>query len=792
MMSNTIRQSNIFGNYDWKIAYDSFLEADYASYDYDTIYQSMVDYIRLNYAEDFNDYIQHSELLAHVNLLAYLGQSYAFKNDVNVIENFMDDAKRRQSIINIASSLTYRPSRNITANGYLKIMSIETTDDIVDSSGMSLQNRLISWNQKGEPTWYDSFIKILESAFKYQNKFGKPYQKNNQGNFRNEVYELNQDVSEKYVYQFTHSIDGQELSYELVPSMFDDGVMTERTPSTDDPFTIIFKNNGNGNDSSDSGFFIQFKQGELQKRDMFYTTPKIDRSELLDATNINNTDVWVQQIDENGKLLEYWYDIPEKSGQNVIYNEIDLTQRNIYFSKSLANDRVAILYGDGNFSRSPTNHMRVWFRVSANKQYTIRINDISNKRVRIPYKNREGKPQTLTVYLSNMETVDNAKISETITEIKENVIANHYQQNRMVTIEDYNVFPFQNNPLRKLRTTNRNNAGKGRFPFLDTRDPTGMHSNLFVNAVDGYIFSEYYESYRKYVTDNVVFNVNTLPLQVIEPLLQHEYSKTYYVNEVFHTEYIQHPSKYTLDDRFPRLYWKNRCIGDSNRLGNIVYQQINDLNELVWVNLNVNDEVIIREQSKLLFLYEKKEYWTTLIEIDGEIVISDYVPTNAYLYMVIPSFDTKLSDGIKEQILSLINREESFGLRYNTEYGNWNLISQNNIVNVDDTYSNNTPTSTISPDQRWLIKCIFTRDIGENYYVITSRGMRLVFGSEKQVRFFFKNTDYVDDIVTGLPSLDFVNIVQDNEDYGMAEYKPIHDEYVTTTTQDIEYLDDMD
>ena len=63
-------------------------------------------------------------------------------------------------------------------------------------------------------------------------------------------------------------------------------------------------NNGNGNDSSDSGFFIQFKQGELQKRDMFYTTPKIDRSELLDATNINNTDVWVQQIDENGKLLE--------------------------------------------------------------------------------------------------------------------------------------------------------------------------------------------------------------------------------------------------------------------------------------------------------------------------------------------------------------------------------------------------------------------------------------------------------------------------------------------------------
>ena len=50
----------------------------------------------------------------------------------------------------------------------------------------------------------------------------------------------------------------------------------------------------------------------------------------------------------------------------------------------------------------------------------------------------------------------------------------------------------------------------------------------------------------------------------------------------------------------------------------------------------------------------------------------------------------------------------------------------------------------------------------------------------------------MDDIVTGLPSLDFVNIVQDNEDYGMAEYKPIHDEYVTTTTQDIEYLDDMD
>lgn len=787
-MSNTIRQSNIFGNYDWKIAYESFLEADYASYDRDTIYESMVDYIRKNYSEDFNDFIQHSELLAHVNMLAYLGQGYALKNDINSIENFMDDAKRRQSIINIASTLTYRPKRNVAASGMLKISSIQTTDDILDSRGNSLQNRRITWNQKGEPTWYDSFIKIIESSFKKENRFGRAYQRNNTQNTRLEIYELNQSPSESFVYPFEYTVNGTTLPFELVPSVLNVAEVIERTPSTNDPFTIIFQNNGEGNDSPTSGFFIQCKQGKLQNRDFFYTTPKIDRNELIDVTNVNNDDVWVQEVDENGVLIEYWHDIPTQSNQNIIFNEIDLNERNIYFTKSLSDDRIQILYGDGNFSRSPTNHMRVWVRQSANMTFNIRKHDMRSIPITIPYINREGKQQVLTVFLSNEDVIDNAETSESIEEIKENVIASHYQQNRMVTIEDYNVFPFQTNPLRKLRTVNRDNAGKGRFPFLDTRDPTGMHSNLFVNAVDGYIFGEYYELYRKFITDNIVINENSITQEYIEPLMQTEYFKTFYNNTVFQENYLENATVYNLADDFPRLYWKNRYITDDNRMGNIQYEMGDE-----WNNFEHTQYPIIREKSKLLFLHDKKEFWTTVISIsDDYITTSDYVPSNAYLYMVIPSLNTQLGDSIKAQMQLLINRQESFGLRYDDIHGEWILIEQNNIVNTTEQYDIETPVSNISPDNRWLIKCVFRRDINQNFYEIVSRGTRIIFGSDRQVRFYFKNTDYVDDIITGLPALDNIRIIQDDETYGVSEFKPVHDEYVSTQIKTIEFLDDME
>ena len=73
------RQNNLFAAEDWKKVYDTFRDADFQSYDYETIRKSMVDYLRNYYPEDFNDFIESSEYVALIDLIAYLGQSLSFR-----------------------------------------------------------------------------------------------------------------------------------------------------------------------------------------------------------------------------------------------------------------------------------------------------------------------------------------------------------------------------------------------------------------------------------------------------------------------------------------------------------------------------------------------------------------------------------------------------------------------------------------------------------------------------------------------------------------------------------------
>jgi len=80
------RLQNIAEN--WERAYDSFQQVNFKAWDYDSIKQSMLDYMKLYYPEDFNDYIESSDLVAIIELFAYLGELLAYRIDLNTHENF--------------------------------------------------------------------------------------------------------------------------------------------------------------------------------------------------------------------------------------------------------------------------------------------------------------------------------------------------------------------------------------------------------------------------------------------------------------------------------------------------------------------------------------------------------------------------------------------------------------------------------------------------------------------------------------------------------------------------------
>ena len=134
-MSTTDRQNRLLLAEDWKRVYQSFRNADFQSFDFDNLRRTMISYLRENYPEDFNDYVESSEYLALIDLIAFLGQNISFRIDLNARENFLELAERRESVLRLARLLSYNPKRNQAANGLLKFETVSTTEEFDGSPG---------------------------------------------------------------------------------------------------------------------------------------------------------------------------------------------------------------------------------------------------------------------------------------------------------------------------------------------------------------------------------------------------------------------------------------------------------------------------------------------------------------------------------------------------------------------------------------------------------------------------------------------------------------------------------
>ena len=110
-MPITTRQTGSLAAENWTKVYQTFKDADFTSYDFESLRKTMIDYIKVNYAEEFNDFTESSEFIALIDLIAFLGQSLAFRTDLNARENFIDTAERRDSILKLAkliSNISFR------------------------------------------------------------------------------------------------------------------------------------------------------------------------------------------------------------------------------------------------------------------------------------------------------------------------------------------------------------------------------------------------------------------------------------------------------------------------------------------------------------------------------------------------------------------------------------------------------------------------------------------------------------------------------------------------------------
>lgn len=173
-MATSSRQSALFGVNDWKTIYQTFRQADFQSYDYETLRKSFIDYLRLYYPETFNDYTESSEFIALLDVMAFMGQAVSFRNDLNTRENFIDTAERRDSVIKLANLINYNPKRNTAGQGYIKVTGVQTSENIFDVNGINLSNVPVLWNDPANPNWQEQFNTVINASLINSQRVGRP------------------------------------------------------------------------------------------------------------------------------------------------------------------------------------------------------------------------------------------------------------------------------------------------------------------------------------------------------------------------------------------------------------------------------------------------------------------------------------------------------------------------------------------------------------------------------------------------------------------------------------------
>ena len=533
-MSESIRQSNLFSGEDYKKVFKSYQFIDYTAYDFDTLKQAMINYIQTYYPEDFNDYIESSEFIAIIELLAYFGTSLAFRTDLNSRENFIDTAERRESIIRLAQMVNYVPRRNIPASGLFKIAAVQTNQPLTDANGVNINDLSIFWNDPNNPDWFDQFVEICNAAFSTINPFGRPTKSGNIGSIPTDLYQLNSVLMQNVTYATTINVNGQQFPIDVCnPDFITNQTIFERDPDPANAFNFIYRNDSLGVASANTGFFLYFKQGNLINIDTNFEFPVPNRLFPVEIQNINQDDVYVQETDQTGNVISKWLKVPALAGENIIYNSIQYAQRNIFDVISGANDTISIRFADGNFGNVPTGLFRTWVRVSANQDLVIRPDSAQGLQIAIPYIGSDQQQYTLKIVFNLEQTIGNAAASETNEQIKLRAPEVFSTQSRMVNGSDYNVLPLiYGNQIAKIQAIDRTYSGQSRY--IDLNDPTGFHRDLIIFGQDGALYRDNQNVLEQVTKDSSNSgNIETILINSIQEMLRDPK-----VSAFFYDEYI--------------------------------------------------------------------------------------------------------------------------------------------------------------------------------------------------------------------------------------------------------------
>ena len=778
-MATSSKQSALFGLNDWKTIYQTFSQADFRSYDYETLRKSFIDYLQLYYPETFNDYTESSEFIALLDIIAFMGQGLAFRNDLNARENFIDTAERRDSVIKLANLVSYTPKRNIAAQGYLKVTSLSTTQNLNDINGMNLSNQTILWNDPANPNWLEQFNTIINATLVDTQKIGKP------GNIQDLLGVTTAEYSMAIpddvlpIVPFDSTVDGVTMGFELVSSSsIDTDYIYEVPPAPSGQFNILYRNDKLGFGSPQTGFFFYFKQGSLNTFSFSLQQQISNQTVDIDIQGINNSDTWLYQILETGAESQW------RQVENVYadaYLQTEASTRAIFSVDSRFNDQVTYVFGDGVFSAIPVGNFTAYVRAGNALNYTIDPIEMAGVSVTFTYLSRQGKFETITFNLELPLPVTTAQQREPLDEIKLRAPTRYYSQNRMVNGEDYNNFPYTlYSSIIKSKAINRSSIGVSKN--LDLLDPTGKYSSTNSFGSDGALYQDDADGFLT-LTINTTSDVIAFFTDTLSSVLSLNRATQYY---------IQNYPRYTVTSLTAPLtpanqivYWKTSSVDTGAESGyvftvsgsleqpqsvgtfnttNLKYLTTGSLLKFNAPNGYYFDLATNRLVPGIAPAIENTYIWTTVLNVIGDgsnngdgsfangagpIKLNGYVPAGVILTQIIPVFDNSLSTTLIQECLIKMELQQDFTLVFNNSLmvneERWNISS--------------------FTDSNYFVKFEST---GANTYLITYKALTYYFGSVSDTRFTFSPNELVYDPFTGKIIQDFINVLGINSQFGSS------------------------
>lgn len=730
----------------WTSKYLDNGDINYGASDFETYRASFIALLQKLYPENFNDYIDNSEVIMLISSLAYLGESLNYVIEMDTRDNFPATTERLASLLNFARMINYPVKRNVCASGLAKIVSISTDEELFDSMGNSLRDVPIKWNDISNIYWYEQMMVVLNSVFVSSNPFGLSVDTKTVGAETYNLYSLNVIPQMGVTYPFTATVNGSSMDFELVNPIIQNNALVEHYPDDRNYFNIIFKNDGSGYDSANNGFFVWFKQGVINKKDQSINEKETFKTINLNVQGVNDSDVWVEELNLDGSIKHVWTAV--ESVNNTSYSKIDPSDKKIYQIITNAYDDITIKFGDGLTGEIPQGNFRIYYRTSNGLTYSINPREMTNISVSIPYHDSSYKSDQvfhLTITFALQEQVNNSIPSLTVADIQDNLPAVSSTQNRMVTAKDYNYFPlYYTNVIKKIIAENRIYSGVIDKMIDDNQSNLIQNVNVIVD--DGYI-------YKGYSTESTSIPLPTLMTSsaiidtYILPLLSQDAVENFFYDTYPSDKISGNTVKFTVNKE-DGSYSVGTISGYSDSsflaIGSMIkLYQLDGSNHIntTWVSVIDKDDTTLTV-NKILTL---GTWYVEKVDVPFNRVID----TNTISDMV----------NVMNNITALNTSGTSitrFGLRYDSVEHSWKMID--GVYLGDGDFNLSTAGQAI--DNSWLIRVEWT----PTAWVIKWRTIQYTFGSIDTVQFPEIMNQTIINYRSGETSHDFVKFLKINED----------------------------